>query len=253
MAVIDAFISSPSHEFLDGCTKEQLLDIAEHYGILIKDKRLKENVKIVLVTELIRNGILETKMEESVPGASNLQSFSFEQQKELLLLQMEHEKVKQRSEQGKIELEKAKLELEFQKLSLIKEGKIFNSDQEQSMSFSLVSSLKLVPKFNEEDPDTFFTLFERMAKLRNWSDDNRVTLLQCVLTGKAQVAFSSLSLDDCKDYDQVKSVILKVYECVPEAYRQRFRLQKKEDLQMHLEFVRDLRKHFTRWCTAVEI
>ncbi len=60
----------------------------------------------------------------------------------------------------------------------MKEGKFSNCMEEQGMSFSLVSSLKLVPKFNEEDPDTFFTLFEHVAELRNWSDENRVALLQ---------------------------------------------------------------------------
>lgn len=254
MADIDEFVSSPSHEFLDRCTKEQLLSIAERYEIVIKDKRLKENVKIALKIELIEKGLLDTEMKEYVPVASELKSnLSFEQQKELLLLQMDHEKLKLRSEQGKMELEKAKLDLEFLKLNLMKEGKLSSSGQEQSMSFSITSNLKLVPKFNEEDPDTFFILFERMAELRNWSDENRVALLQCVLTGKAQVAFTSLSVDDCKDYDTVKSLILKAYECVPEAYRQHFRLQKKDELQTNLEFVRDLRKHFNHWCKALDI
>ncbi len=63
------------------------------------------------------------------------------------------------------------------------------------------SNLKLVPKFNEEDPDVLFALFERMAEMRDWSNNNCVALLQCVLTGKAQVVFSSMSVDDCRDYD----------------------------------------------------
>lgn len=145
------------------------------------------------------------------------------------------------------------MELEFLKLDLMKEGKLSNSGKEQGMSFSLNSNLKIVLKFNEEYPNTFFTLFEHMAELRNWSEDNRVALLQCELTGKAQVVFSSLSVDDCKNYDKVKSVVLKVYKCVPEAYRQHFRLQKKEELQTHLEFVRDLKKYLNHWCTAVDI
>ncbi len=66
-----------------------------------------------------------------------------------------------------------------------------------------------------------------MAEIRDRSNDNCVALLQCVLAGKAQVVFSSMSIDDCRDYDKVKSVILKAYECVPEAYRLRFRLQLK--------------------------
>lgn len=57
------FFSSPCHEFLDRCTKEQLLSINEHYEIVIKDKRLKENVKVTLKTELIEKGLLGAKME----------------------------------------------------------------------------------------------------------------------------------------------------------------------------------------------
>ncbi|XP_039534082.1 uncharacterized protein LOC120489683 isoform X3 [Pimephales promelas] len=124
MADIDEFVSSPSHELLNGCTKEQLLSIAEHYEIVIKDKRLKENVKTALKIELIKQGILDIEMEEKdVPIAPDLKSnLSFEQQKELLLLQMDHENIKLRAEQGKRELEKAKLDLEFLKLNLVKEG-----------------------------------------------------------------------------------------------------------------------------------
>ncbi|KAG1968788.1 hypothetical protein F2P79_003512 [Pimephales promelas] len=46
---------------------------------------------------------------------------SIGKQKELLLLQMDHENIKLRAEQGKRELEKAKLDLEFLKLNLVKE------------------------------------------------------------------------------------------------------------------------------------
>ena len=47
--------------------------------------------------------------------------------------------------------------------------------------------------FCENDPDTFFSLFERVADRRNWPDSERtLLLLQCVLTGKAQVAYCSL-------------------------------------------------------------
>ncbi len=102
---------------------------------------------------------------------------------------MEHEKLKHRSEQGKIELEKSKLELEALKLNLMKEDTFSNCTEEQGMSFSLVSSLKLVMKFNEEDPDTFFTLFERVAELRNWSDENHVALLRCVFNWESASCF----------------------------------------------------------------
>ncbi len=41
-------------------------------------------------------------------------------------------------------------------------------------------------------------------------------LLQCVLTGKAQGAYSALCVADSKVYETVKNAVLKVYELVPE-------------------------------------
>ncbi len=71
---------------------------------MIKYKRFgRESIKLILKTELIRKGFLKSEMDESVAGVSNLQmTLSFDQQKELLLLQMEHEKLKQRSEGSKL-------------------------------------------------------------------------------------------------------------------------------------------------------
>lgn len=40
----------------------------------------------------------------------------------------------------------------------------------------------------------------------------------CVLTGKAQQAFSALSSTDCGTYSVVKITVLKAYELVSEVY-----------------------------------
>ena len=69
-------------------------------------------------------------------------------------------------------------------------------------------------------------------------------MLQCVLTGRAQEAYSALCAEDDLDYDTVKSAVLKTYELVPEAYRQKFRNWVKGDKQTNLEFVQDLASHF---------
>jgi len=47
-----------------------------------------------------------------------------------------------------------------------------------------------------------------------------MVLLQSVLTGKAREVYSALSVEQSARYDHVKQVVLKVYELVPEAYRQ---------------------------------
>lgn len=110
----------------------------------------------------------------------------------------------------------------------------------------------MVPKLSEKEVEIFFTLFERVADARGWVELDRITLLQCVLTGWAQEAFSSLSKADSNNYAKVKAVVLKAYDSAPEAYSQRFRYWKKGD-KSYLELVRDLVTHFSSWCAVTEV
>ena len=75
-------------------------------------------------------------------------------------------------------------------------------------------------------------------------------LLQCVLTGKAQEIYSSLTLTQSDDYEILKAAILWAYELVTEAYRQRFRGSRKVDKQTFVEFAREREFLFNRWCTS---
>lgn len=56
------------------------------------------------------------------------------------------------------------------------------------------------------------------------------------MTGKVQEAYSTLGAVDSQKYSTVKEAVLKVYELVPKAYRQRFRSWRKSDKQSHVEF-----------------
>ena len=42
-------------------------------------------------------------------------------------------------------------------------------------------------------------------------------MLQCVLTGKAQEVYLSLSMENSANYEKIKSAVLKAYELVPHA------------------------------------
>ena len=77
----------------------------------------------------------------------------------------------------------------------------------QVKGFDVVRNLRLIPKFDEKDPDTFFTLFERVADMRGWPETDRVVMLQSVFTGEAQEAYSALSAVDCQTYSNVKDEI----------------------------------------------
>lgn len=46
-------------------------------------------------------------------------------------------------------------------------------------------------------------------------------LLQILLTGKAAKVYSAGGIAESSDYDEVNAAILKAYELVPEAYRQK--------------------------------
>lgn len=52
---------------------------------------------------------------------------------------------------------------------------------------------------------------------------DRTMLLRNVITRKAREIYIQLSVQQASDYDSVKQLILKGYELVPQAYRQRFR------------------------------
>ncbi len=111
----------------------------------------------------------------------------------------------------------------------------------------MANNVKLSPKFSETDVDTFFCLFERLADVMKWPENEQTLLLQCVLTGKAQKAYSSLSVHDSQKYLKVKDAVLKAYELVPEAYRQKFRNLRKPAEQIYCEFARDLKIQLDRW------
>lgn len=107
-------------------------------------------------------------------------SLAFEQQKQLLLLQLQHEQnnalelkmLRQHARLREAELahveRKSQLELERYKLELISEGKLQPEPLKvkgpvvsvsQTLSFDVALNLQLIPKFNEKDPDIFFVLF----------------------------------------------------------------------------------------------
>ncbi|VDI66445.1 Hypothetical predicted protein [Mytilus galloprovincialis] len=76
------------------------------------------------------------------------------------------------------------------------------------------------------------------------------TMLQSVFEGKAAEIYSALPSEKSSDYDTVKQEVLKAYELVPEAYRQKFRSYKKFDSQTYVEFAREKEDLFDKWLTS---
>ncbi len=55
------------------------------------------------------------------------------------------------------------------------------------------------------------------------------------------------------DYDTVKAAVLRAYELVPEAYRQKFRAWLKQAKQTNVEFAREKKNLFEKWCLASKV
>lgn len=119
--------------------------------------------------------------------------------------------------------------------------------------FDVTKYVSLVPEFREAEIDSYFSAFERIAQALQWPPDVWSLLLQCRIHGKAQEVVAALPLSDTLKYDVVKAAILKAYELVPEAYRQKFRSFKKSPSQTYVEFAREKGSLFDRWCASNKV
>ena len=156
-----------------------------------------------------------------------------------LELKAEREKcdleLKAEQEKALLEAEKEAAEREHQ-LKMASLGK--QSPSDKASAFDPARNIRLVPPFQEKEVDKYFAHFEKVADSLNWPKESWVLLLPSVLVGKAKEIYGSLSVEQSSNYEHVKEAILKAYELVPEAYRQKFRNYLKYDSKTHVELER---------------
>ena len=160
-----------------------------------------------------------------------------------LQLQRDLELKKMDLEREKNEIERQRLVMELESRERIEIERIRAQQHapqlQQDNRFDPARNIRLVPKFNERSVDKYFPQFEKVAENLKWPRPTWTTLLQSVLIGKAADVYSAMNVQDSSDYEKVKTAILKAYELVPEAYRQKFRNYKKFERQTYVEFARD--------------
>ena len=187
--------------------------------------------------------ISEHMVDEQIFGAEILDRLPAESTN-LTAEQIELEKYKL---QTRLELEKAKMEQEIR----LREIRLTEIRQEPDRKgFDLAKQVRLVPKFVEANIDEYFPHFEITATNMKWPRESWAMLLQTALTGKAQKAYTTLSAENCTNYDTVKKTILQSFELVPEAYRQKFRNQRKNEYQLFMEFVKEKERLMNKWYAA---
>ena len=272
---LQAFIAAPSQELLNLAKKSDLLDIAAHYELTSVNKSmLKQEIKNILVQYLVDQEIFDSSaLSLVIVTQTGLQMRELEIQKQIEIekLRLEQEKVKIEQER-QMQKERIEMEERIQKEKLEKEEK----DKERQFSlrikelemqnktvkpqpldfgvhFDVTKHIRLVPPFQEKEVDKYFLHFEKVAENLKWPKEHWTLLLQSVIIGKAREIYTQLTVEQSSSYDTVKELILKAYELVPEAYRQKFRNCKKENEQTHVEFARTKEQLFDRWCSSKKI
>ena len=153
----------------------------------------------------------------------------------------ERERKRQEEKEKDRKVELAKLELE-------------RRSQELKRAFDVNKNLSMVPKFDTTQIDAYFEAFEKKAMQLKWPQEHWVTMMTTNLTDKAQEVYVGMKTEDGdREYDKVKSAILKAYDRLPEAYRQTFREDKPSVDQTWTDFARQQQRSFEKWLRASEV
>lgn len=200
------------------CRKEALFSIAAHFKVPVSKQDKKEVVTIPLHVALVDKSILPpisalshgAVLPGPDPGLRKLES----------QVEMRRLELKERELQRDFELRKFEREETTRRESLRLRAR--PSSRNDETDFNMNKCIRLVLPFSEKDVDKYVVLFERVASTLNWSKDIWPLLLQCVFTGKAQEAYASLSVEASAKYEEVKCAVMRAYQLVLKAYRQKF-------------------------------
>ncbi|VDI74078.1 Hypothetical predicted protein [Mytilus galloprovincialis] len=262
------FLKTPDLESFDNLKKEELVLLAKQLKLVFKVSMRKQIIKNLVIDKLVDAEILgEEALELKVENVDAFKLKQLELEHELRLKELE---MKERLEMDKQEKEKEdefklkqdelklkqaelemreRLEMEKLKIEMVKEESN-TKVQSKSDYFDAAKNIRLVPKFCEKTVDKYFPQFEKIANNLKWPMPYWTTMLQSVFEGKAAEIYSALPSEKSSDYDTVKQEVLKAYELVPEAYRQKFRSYKKFDSQTYVEFAREKEDLFDKWLTS---
>ena len=258
--LVDEEILDPSalSSILVTQTDLQLRELEVQRQIQLEKLRLEQEERI-RVEQLERE---ERKLEreerirvEQLEREERMQKEKLAMEKEKLAMEKEKLEMEERIQKEKIEQAEKEKERQYnlRMKELEMQDKAKTKPLDLGTHFDVTKHIRLVPPFQEKEVDKYFLHFEKVAENLKWPKEHWTLLLQSVVIGKAREIYTQLSLEQSSDYDKVKEVILKAYELVPEAYRQKFRNCRKENDQTHVEFARTKEQLFDRWCSSKKI
>ena len=283
--VINEIEEIRSLEPLKKLKKENLIKVAAHYGITPAIGATKSHILNLIKDHCVENDIIDEVEEKPIAETAEIVRLKLDFEREERRLAREAEKALQDAQFAEAqrareaaeaeaqrardlrlaelkearELRELELKAEADKEAATREHELkmaslgIHTPKDKASVFDPARNIRLVPPFQEKEVDKYFAHFEKVADSLNWPKESWVLLLQSVLVGKAQEIYGSLSVEQSSNYEHVKEAILKAYELVPEAYRQKFRNYLKYDSKTHVEFAREKENLFNRWCHSKEV
>ena len=200
MFSVSEFEQNPSARALVDLTKAQWFELAIHYQIPAAPSLRKHEVRDIVINGLVSQDVIQREDLGTVFASTGQVS------------QMSN--VSETMSQSQIDLEREKIAVERIKAEN-ERMRLTHNMAEDITHFKLQQAIKFVPKFNEEEPDWFFTHFERTALLHGWPKDKWMLLIDSAFVGRAQEVFTAIDLASVQDYEYVKKAILNVYEGFP--------------------------------------
>ena len=118
-------------------------------------------------------------------------------------------------------------------------------------------TLPKLPAFRDktDDIDSYLFRFETHATALKWDGTHWVTYLSALLEGTALTLFHSLSDTEAGTvtYEQLKSALLKKFQCTPEGFRKRFRESKPTAGEPFETYAVELRRLADRWISLSKV
>ncbi|XP_068245891.1 uncharacterized protein [Palaemon carinicauda] len=262
---LEKFLGAPREHLntLHEAKKDQLRQIAVRARISVGHAVVKAELLGKILDFLINSGNITD--EEAIPlrpltlerGAARTVTITEDPEIVKLKLQLELQQVTVEAEQKRLETEQRRLEIERkEKVLLEKELSAIRieerlAEKQLPDAFDLSKARKLLPVFDEKDPDVFFITFENTATSLNWPRDQYVLLIRNSFKGRA--AYVAAQLVQERDYEVFKTAILDAYSVTAEGYRQIFRQTLKNQAQTYLEFFTLKLKQFNKWIDKEQI
>ena len=243
---LQSFVGEPQMEEFNSLKKVELLQVAQHFKLTVNNSTGKGEIKKIVLNHLVEEELPEEELENV--------NTTREDHLELKKLEFQKRKCEVRLRLRELEIIEKELAIEYK----TKEIELHNAKSMGGPAINVVDPLLMWESIS------VLCLYFRKPKLINilctlkrlllcslkWPEDVWTVLLQSVLIGKTRGIYSALPVDQSSNYLLVKEAVLKAYELVPEAYRQKFRKTTKEENQTYAQMKERLSD---RWCTSQNV